>query len=168
MSPVLIALIATGGLIVTVLAGYAGYLLAQLYYQKQTQEQQKQQLLQQQIEQVTQYNQALERDIRTIASATLAEQCELTECVMRISVLISRFATAGEPLPDFAQHFSAIFGLYEKVKHYPTHQKYADLEKQKRMKLRVERMQLEAEWHDSVIADLEKLVATDSLLAITG
>jgi len=166
-TPLLIAII-FGALIIVGLATYAGYLLAKLYYQTKAQQEEKQALLAQQTAQVNEHNQTLERDIRVIASATLSEQCELTECVMRIAVLSTRFATVGEPLPNFTQQYAAIYGLYDKVKHYPTHQKYAELEKQKRMKLRVERMQLESEWHDRVIADLEKLLATESLLATQG
>lgn len=165
MSTTLVILLVVGGLIITGLAGYAGYLLAQLYHQQQHQKHQQRIEQQQQIEQLKQHNDIVERDIRTIASATLAEQCELTECVMRIAVLSTRFATLGEPLPDFTQRYAAIFGLYDKVKHHPTHQNYAELEKQQRMKFRVERMKLEAEWHERVIADLQKLVATKSLIA---
>ena len=165
MSTTWLILLSLGGLIIFGLAGYAGYLLTLLHAQKQAQAAQQRVLQQQQTEQLQAHNRKLEQDIQFIASATLAGQCELTEAVMRIAVLFSRFAAVGASLPDFNQQYAAIFALYDKVKHYPTHEKYAALEKQARMKLRVERMQLEAEWQARVTADLNRLVAKASLIS---
>jgi hypothetical protein len=95
--------------------------------------------------------------IQTIAFAVHQQQCDLSEGAIRICRLLE--ALPLDPLPDYKSHFPAIHGLYNKVKHYPTHAERNALSKQERRSQDKQREQFESEAESAILNEAEKLRA---------
>lgn len=145
-----------GALIVAVLSAYAGRLLWLL--KKQNQAQKAAELHQQQAHQaqLKQYNQKLWVSMETIAKATQAGQCELSEAAIRLCVLLERLYL--EPEQDLAKKFPALHGLYRAIAHHPTHDARKQYSKKEIRKLDKERLEQEQEFEAAITQELQQLL----------
>ncbi|MDF2179739.1 DUF2489 domain-containing protein [Aliiglaciecola sp. CAU 1673] len=130
--------------IIVALGVYAGRLLYLLHHQQQ---QQKRQLQQRQDYLVS--------SIRTIAMAVEQQQCELSEASIRLCVLLDNL-----PAPvnqAYSQRFSALYELYSKVQHMPTHKAWSALPKTERRKMEQQRGEFEAELETRILKEAAEL-----------
>nr|WP_086938363.1 DUF2489 domain-containing protein [Thaumasiovibrio occultus] len=147
----------TGGAIVTGFAGYAGFLLAKLHLQNKRQEEMLRNA-------VIKRNQRLFDSIFIIAEATKQGQCDLAEAAIRLAVLFDH--VQGEWREEFATTYPSLADLNEVVKDLPRGDDRKQLAKRDRMRQDVERMKKEAELQDSILAELDILLAKkDTTLA---
>ncbi|WP_017444207.1 DUF2489 domain-containing protein [Gayadomonas joobiniege] len=144
MSSTLILLIIAAILILAGLAFYAGKLLFQLKQQKQAAEQK-----------VNQRNQRLEESIRTISSAMKEEQCEISEGVLRLTVLLDHLSDAQQA--DYRQQYPSIHALNDKIKHLAILDERKQLAKKDRMRQDMERWQHEADFKELVLDEANRL-----------
>lgn len=153
MNTTAIFLIALGAAIILVLAGYAWYLFSKLRTLKKEQ-------LATSIaaeEKIRSYQQELIHDVHFIARAVLAEQCEITEGVIRIHFLISKLdpdAWLNESLSTTRQYYAATLDM-------PILDAYKALSKQEQFTLDNERFRLEKEHKDAIHKEFKWLVAFD-------
>ncbi|WP_371375245.1 DUF2489 domain-containing protein [Thalassotalea aquiviva] len=138
------------GVIVLLLALYAGRLLWQLRQQTIAEKAQKQKLQAKQ----------LQRDIDVlnsvilIAKAMNQQQCDISEGCWRLSVLIESMESHAD---RFIEKFPAIFNLYNDIKHMPILDKRKALSKKERLKLDLERMGIEEKLEPEVNRNVEGL-----------
>lgn len=149
MSTLWILVIALGTLIIVVLAFYAGKLLMRL----------KQQKLQQQ-QTALKHQKALQaHDIKELNSVIIIvramkeEQCDLSEGCWRLCVLLGSLKTSEA----LEQQFTAIFELYEQIKHMSILGDRKQLSKKERMSQDFARMKLEASLTTKIQTDIELL-----------
>ena len=138
------------GLIIVSLASYAGYLLYLLRQQSQREAQAKLE----QLERRQKQQEQLRESIRIIASALVAEQCEIAEGAVRLAHLLRQVDRST----DWAIEFPHIAQLQEKIAHHPIGAARKGLAKQERMKLDMQRMKLEAEYCDTVLEEAKIIV----------
>ncbi|EKE73016.1 DUF2489 domain-containing protein [Gallaecimonas xiamenensis] len=131
-----------GALIVVALAFYAGKLLFMVKAQRQKEE-----------AFLAEHNQKLEKSIRIIAAAMLEDQCELSEGVIRIRVLMDHLL----PYQAYGDRFPALFDLYERVKDLPTHEARQAQDKKERRRQDREREGWERELADAIKAEAAQL-----------
>jgi len=136
--------IALGAIIIVALSIYAGRLLFLLQAQNKRQQAAKHK----RIENITQ-------SIQTIAFAMHQQQCELSEGAIRICKLLE--ALPLNPLPDFQGSYPALHELFDKIKHYPTHDERKALSKAERRKQDKERGQFESELESAILGETELL-----------
>lgn len=134
-----------GALIIAGLAFYLGRLLMQI---KQAEEQQRQA--------TKDRNDKLGSDIYTIAWAMRDGQCDYSEGVIRLWVLLGHLIE--EQPKDYQTHYPGIFGLYDKIKDMPTHQARARQDKLERLKMDAERLTFEEEFEGQIKADIDKII----------
>lgn len=144
MSVLGIVLIVVAGVIIIALGLYAGKLLSMV----NTQNQRQQDVRNKRIE-------SMRLSIQTIAFAMQQQQCDLSEGVIRICRLLESLPL--DPLPNYAQQYPSTHALFEKVKHYPTHETRAKLSKQERRAQDKEREQFESEWESAILKETELL-----------
>ncbi|MFC4698801.1 DUF2489 domain-containing protein [Glaciecola siphonariae] len=137
-------LVALGALVIVGLSIYAGRLLFLL----QTQNKRQQAARQKRIDSIT-------SSIQTIAFAMQQQQCDLSEGVIRICRLLE--ALPLDPLPNYADEYPAVHGLFGKVKHYPTHEERNSLPKAERRAQDKEREQFESEAESAILKETEAL-----------
>lgn len=143
-------LLALGMVIIVGLTSYA--ILLHLKLNKATQEQQ---LQEQQAEQTLRHHQQqLVNDIRFVARAMLAEQCEITEGVLRLHHLISTLDA------DVWQHASlpTLRLHHQQTCDMPILEAYQALSKQQQFALDNERYELEHGNKEALMLELEWLV----------
>jgi len=155
----LIALI-LAAIIITSLAIYAAKLLKQLSVQKQKQQQDE--LARQAA--LAKHDTKILSSVIIIVRAMKEEQCDFSEGCWRLSVLLDSLKLSSE----LAQQFPAIFKLYEGIKHLSILGDRKELEKKQRMKEDYQRMTIEAQLHDDIVADLDLLqqYATERVSAL--
>lgn len=136
------------GVIIAGLLGYSGYLWSLVWYRQR-----------QRKEQVRTRNRQLMDNIHTIAMAMEQHQCDFSEGVIRIAVLLDHLDWSKHNKPDFEQQYPGIYALYEGVRDQPTHTARDALEKQERMRLDSLRIRLEAEFASQIMVDLGHLRA---------
>lgn len=134
-------------IIVAGLAFYAG----QLLWQVQEQKKQQQSKLAKRITYLTD-------SIRHIAQAMKAEQCEYSEGVLRIWVLLEHYKRDTGSTADFTEAYPGFAGLYEVIKDMPTHEARKRLEKKERAKLDMKRWRAEEKFSDEIDKDIEQLL----------
>lgn len=134
-------LIILAGLILLSMAGYAVSLFVKVRRQNQ-------QLLQAKNERY----QRVSESIRIIAQAMLAEQCDLSEGVLRLKPLL-------EVLGKKLHHFPAMWALYQVVEDMPILDARKDLKRNERMKLDLEREAKEAELATAINSELPRLLS---------
>lgn len=131
-------------LILIVMAGYAAHLLLALKKQKQAIAAAQQQARQVRVERLTE-------SIEIIAKAMQSGDCNLSEGVLRLKMLL-------DPLGNSLKNYSAMFSLYETVQDMPTHDARRELAKKERMRLDLTRESKEAELETEIQQELVRLL----------
>ena len=140
-------IIAVAVIIVAGLAFYAG----QLLWQVQEQKKQQQSKLDKRILYLTD-------SIRHIAQAMKAEQCEYSEVVLRIWVLLEHHNRDTSSDFDYVATYPGFAGLYDVIKDMPTHEARKRLDKKERAKLDMKRWRAEEQFGQAIEKDLELLL----------
>ena len=133
-------------IIIACLAIYAAKLLKQLSAQKR--EQQQVEFARQQS--LAKHDKKILESVKIIVRAMQEEQCDFSEGCWRLSVLLDSLKLSSE----LAQHFPAIFKLYESIKHFSILDNRKQLDKKQRMREDYQRMTIEAQLHTDIVADL--------------
>lgn len=139
-----LTLIILGLVIISGLGFYAGKLLFQLKQQtqKQTEARNKR------IANITE-------SIQTIAHAMEQQQCDLSEGVIRICNLLDAIPVL--PQPNYALEYPAVYELYAKIRHFPTHDARNALTKQERRRQDKEREEIESQFESDIIKEVGRL-----------
>ncbi|NVK24657.1 MAG: DUF2489 domain-containing protein [Gammaproteobacteria bacterium] len=141
------AIIALAFVLVAALAFYAGQLLWKVKQQQQAQQQERAKKIK-----------YLTDSIGHIAKAMDAEQCEISEGVLRIWVLLDHYKqqTAGDQ--NYQELYKGFASLYEVIKDMPTHDARKKLGKQERFNLDVRRWDAEKEFAELIKQDLQSIL----------
>ncbi len=139
--------IALGVIFVAGLAFYAGQLLWQVKQQSLVKQEQKDKRLK-----------YLTDSISFIAKAMKEEQCELSEGVLRIWVLLDHYNSEQELPKDYPALYPGFSALYEVIKDMPTHEARKKQGKQERFKMDVARWDAEKEHNDQIVTDITKIM----------
>lgn len=131
-------------LILVAMAGYAVYLLLALKKQHR-------QINKLQNEARTARIQRLTESIEIIAKAMQNGDCNLSEGVLRLKMLL-------DPLGNSLKNYPAMFALYETVQDMPTHDARRELKKNERMRLDLERESKEVELEADIQQELNQLL----------
>lgn len=131
-------------LILVAMAGYAVYLLLALKKQRR-------QINKLQNEARTARIQRLTESIEIIAKAMQNGDCNLSEGVLRLKMLL-------DPLGNSLKNYPAMFALYETVQDMPTHDARRELKKNERMRLDLERESKEVELEADIQQELNQLL----------
>lgn len=131
-------------LILVAMAGYAVYLLLALKKQRR-------QINKLQNEARTARIQRLTESIEIIAKAMQNGDCNLSEGVLRLKMLL-------DPLGNNLKNYPAMFALYETVQDMPTHDARRELKKNERMRLDLERESKEVELEADIQQELNQLL----------
>ncbi len=118
--------------IISGLALYAVKLLLQLKKQQHAEK-----------NQIKERNQNLAESIDTIGMAMEQGQCDYSEGVLRICVLLDHLKP-NSPI-DFTQVYPQMYNFYDKIKDIATHEKRTNLSINERMRQDAERLKYEAE-----------------------
>ena len=127
-------------LVIAVLAWYAMRLLKQLKLQKTL-------IAQAKSARTTR----LKESIEIIAKAMQSGECNHSEGVIRLSMLLMPFGKTLQPYAAMAQ-------LHEIVRDMPTHEARKELEKKERMRLDLERESAEAKFEQEIMEELHRLL----------
>ncbi|GGA63393.1 hypothetical protein GCM10011369_00890 [Neiella marina] len=139
-------------LIIAGLAFYAGRLLWMLKAQGEAQQRIKEQKHQRAIEK----NEKIWLSIDTICRATQQGQCCSSEAAIRLCVLLDHLDFSERP--DLASQFPGIHGLYQAIKHHPTHSARKSYSKKEIRQLDQEREQFEQQFESQIQLDLSQLL----------
>ncbi|OOF59631.1 DUF2489 domain-containing protein [Rodentibacter genomosp. 2] len=129
-----------GALIIAILSWYALRLLKQVKQQKQA-------FLQAKMQRTMR----LKESIEIIARAMKNKECNHSEGVIRLTMLLMPFGKNLQPYPAMLQ-------LYDIVRDMPTHEARKKLGKQERMRLDVERESAEAKFEQAIVEELGQLL----------
>lgn len=143
------ALLSAALLIITVLAAYAWHLTRQVREAEQQQADEQAQA----AHNLRQHQLGLLEDIRFIARSVLAEQCEITEGVMRLHFLITSLDPDSWQLDELSvvrQHHQATAAM-------PILEAYKALPKKEQFRLDQERFRLEDGHKEGVLRELRWL-----------
>lgn len=140
-------IIALAFVLVAGLAYYAGQLLWKVKQQEKAQQDKR--------EKRVKY---LTDSIGHIAKAMQAEQCEMSEGVLRIWVLLEHYNRELTTPTDYNSIYPGFLGLYDVIKDMPTHDARKKLGKQERFKMDVERWDAEKEFGEQIKKDLEQVL----------
>lgn len=140
-------LIALGVILITGLAFYAGQLLWQVKQQNMVQQEQKDKRLN-----------YLTDSIRYIAKAMKEEQCEISEGVLRIWVLLDHYNSEQDAPKDYPALYPGFAALYDVIKDMPTHEARKKQGKQERFKMDVQRWDAEKEHGEQISADISGII----------
>lgn len=138
-----------GALIIAGLAFYAGQLLWQVKRQDEVRDAHKKKRLD-----------YITNSISHIAKAMKAEQCEYSEGVLRIWVLLEHFRQEVPQNGELPEQYPGFAKLYDIIKDMPTHEARKRLSKQERHKMDLLRLQGEEEYKTMIDKDLEQILAT--------
>lgn len=144
-------LLSFGIVIILGLAAYAWRLSQQVKQQQQRQQQE----MAAAADQLREKQRELQQDISFVARAVLAEQCEITEGVMRIHHLLSGLdpdVWHGSELTTLRRH-------YDKTQHMPILDAYKKLDKKQQFQIDKQRWGLESEHKAAIELELQWLVA---------
>jgi len=141
-------IIAIAFIVVAGLAFYAGQLIWKVKQQNQQQQAEKDKRIK-----------YLTDSIGHIGKAMQAEQCEVSDGVLRIWVLLDHYNSEQEPKKDYNSLYTGFASLYNVIKDMPTHEARKKLGKQERFKMDVQRWDAEKEFGEQIKLDLEKLLA---------
>ena len=142
------ALIAMAILVLVGLSYYAGQLLWKLKQQESLKAQEKNK----RIEYITD-------SIHHIAKAMKEEQCEYSEGVLRIWVLLEHYNSEISVPKDYGALYLGFANLYQVIKDMPTHDARKKLNKQERFKMDVKRWDAEKDNKEQINADLDGIIA---------
>lgn len=139
-------------LIIVGLAIYAGYLFNQVGKQRKRQDE----LETAAADTIRQLGEdVLDSQVRSLKIFTrlmLQDEMNLTEGAIRIKVVLDHMLTVCQRGP-----YQAIYTLYDKTEHLARSEIRAKLPKRERMQQDMQRMALEAEYHDSVMLAVQQL-----------
>lgn len=93
----------------------------------------------------------LKESIEIIAKAMQSQECNHSEGVIRLAMLLM-------PLGKSLQPYSAMLQLHEIVRDMPTHEARKALEKKERMRLDLERESAEAKFEKEIMEELHQLL----------
>ena len=127
--------------IIVGMIGYATYLLLALQKQKKALQQARRNRINR-----------IKESIEIIAKAMLNDDCNLSEGVLRLKMLL-------EPVGMSLRHYSAMWRLYETVEDMPTHEARRELKKNERMRLDLQRESAEAALEKNIKLELHQLLA---------
>lgn len=127
-------------LILLGMAAYAVYLLLAVKKQNQAIKAAQQQARQARVARLTE-------SIEIIAKAMQSGDCNLSEGVLRLKMLL-------DPLGNSLKNYPAMFALYETVQDMPTHEARRELKKNERMKLDLTRESKEVELETEIQKEL--------------
>lgn len=128
-------------IIIAGMVGYATYLLLALQKQKKALQQARRNRINR-----------IKESIEIIAKAMLNDDCNLSEGVLRLKMLL-------EPVGMSLKHYSAMWRLYETVEDMPTHEARNALKKNERMRLDLQRESAEAALEKNIKLELHQLLA---------
>lgn len=131
-------------LILLGMAAYAVYLLLAVKKQNQAIKAAQQQARQARVARLTE-------SIEIIAKAMQSGDCNLSEGVLRLKMLL-------DPLSNSLKNYPAMFALYETVQDMPTHEARRELKKNERMKLDLTRESKEVELETEIQTELNQLL----------
>jgi hypothetical protein len=141
-------LIITLGVVVLVaLSYYAGTLLWRVKQQEKAVEE----------EQTKRLNYITD-SICHIAKAMKAEQCEPSEGVLRIWVLLEHYNKAQAEPKDYVELYSGYSALYSEIKDMPTHDARKKFSKKDILKLDLQRMEAEQKYAEQIVLDTSQLI----------
>ncbi|QUJ69209.1 DUF2489 domain-containing protein [Photobacterium sp. GJ3] len=149
-------LLVAGSLIVLVLAAYAGYLLYQLYKQKQRHTAFLARAEQQQAEAIAVRNANILESVYIIAEAGKQEQCDMSEIAIRLYKLMT--VLQAERSVNFSAQYPALYELYQVVEDMPRGDARKALAKQDRMKDDLVRMKAESRLFDAIQQELAQIL----------
>ena len=141
------AIIALAVLVVAGLAFYAGQLLWKVKAQKEAQ-------LEEQKKKLT----YLTDSISHIAKAMHAKQCEYSEGVLRIWVLLDHYNSAQQEPKEYKTIYPGFAGLYDVVKDMPTQEARKKFSKKEIAEMDSKRWQAEKDLEQQIDTDLEILL----------
>ena len=144
-----------GLIIIASLAGYAWHLTRQVKRAQQQTEQQQQQEAAQAAHNLRQKQLELVTDIRFIARSVLAQQCEITEGVLRIQYLMNGLDPDAWQLSEL-HHVRA---HYDATRHMPILDAYKKLSKKEQFKIDQQRWTLEKQHQEAIEKELTWLVS---------
>ena len=139
-------IIAVAILIIVGLAYYAGQLLWKVQAQKDAQQKEQAEKLQ-----------YLTSSISHIAKAMSAKQCEFSEGVLRIWVLLDHFNKSQSEPKNYRELYPGFASLYDVVKDMPTHEARKKFSKQEIFDMDKKRWEAEKEFEQQIETDLELL-----------
>lgn len=142
-------LLSIGTIIVLGLATYAWRLSNQLKQQQQRQQQE----MANADNQLRQKQRELQQDIAFVARAVLAEQCEITEGVLRIHYLLSGLDPEAWHTPEL----EPLRRHYDATQHMPILDEYKKLDRKQQFQLDRQRWALESEHKDVIEKALQWL-----------
>lgn len=145
------------GLIVAVLASYAGYLLFKLYKQTQRHKAFLARAQRQQEEGIKQRNANIMESVLIIAEAGKQDECDMSEIAIRLYKLME--VLQGDHRVDFASQYPAMHELYLVVKDMPRGDQRKTLAKKERMQLDLIRMKAEARLQETIKSELDVILA---------
>ncbi|WP_068326310.1 DUF2489 domain-containing protein [Photobacterium jeanii] len=146
-----------GGSIVAVLACYAGYLLFKLYQQTQRHKAFLARAEAEQEQKRDQRNATIMDSVFIIADAGKQAQCDMSEVSIRLYKLME--VLQGDAALDFAATYPAMNELYHVVKDMPRGEARQTIQKKERMQLDLIRMKAEARLQDSIMLELDAILA---------
>ncbi|KDM92141.1 DUF2489 domain-containing protein [Photobacterium galatheae] len=150
-------LLVAGSLIVLALASYAGYLLYQLYLQKQRHKAFIARAEQQQAEAIVQRNTNILESVYIIAEAGKQEQCDMSEIAIRLYKLMT--VLQAERSVNFSAQYPALYELYTVVEEMPRGDERKAMPKQDRMRDDMVRMKAESRLFDAIQQELAQILA---------
>ncbi|GAB6263446.1 DUF2489 domain-containing protein [Photobacterium sp. R1] len=150
-------LLVAGSLIVLALAFYAGYLLYQLYLQKQRHQAFIARAEAQQAEAIVQRNTNILESVYIIAEAGKQEQCDMSEIAIRLYKLMT--VLQAERSVNFSAQYPALYELYTVVEEMPRGDERKAMPKQDRMRDDMVRMKAESRLFDAIQQELAQILA---------
>lgn len=138
---------------IAIIFGLAFYAWS-LSQQVKQQEQRQQQDMVKADNQLRQKQRELQQDISFVARAVLAEQCDITEGVMRIQYLLSGL----DPEVWNRDELTTLRRHYDETKHMPILDDYKKLDKKQQFQLDRQRWTLESEHKTAIEQELHWLV----------
>lgn len=127
-------------LIISVMLGYAIYLLLALQKQKKAFSQAK-----------LARTKRLKESCEIIAKAMQSGECNLSEGVIRLKMLL-------DPLGHSLRNYASMYQLYEVVMDMPTHDARRTLKKNERMRLDLQRESAEADLEQKIKLELQQFL----------
>jgi len=140
-------IISIAALVIAALGFYAGQLLWQLKQQKLTQQAE----LKKRLDYLT-------HSINHISRAMQAEQCDYSEGVLRVWVLLDHYNKEQPEPKDYASLYPGFASLYDVIKDMPTHDARKKYSKKDIHKLDLKRWRAEQEFGEQIAKDLESII----------
>ena len=140
-------IIALGVVVLIALSYYAGTLLWRVKQQEKAKE----------VEQAKKLNYITD-SICHIAKAMKAEQCESSEGVLRIWVLLEHYNKEQAEPKSYSEIYNGYFSLYSEIKDMPTHDARKKFSKKDILKLDLQRMEAEQKYAEQIQLDTNQLL----------